>query len=80
MYVWKTMIMTGGQKQNKNTKKYNPNIKSNMWGREEREEWSEPRGWTRAPVDVWREGCSQDQDHEDDDDEVEEEDDGGGGG
>ena len=57
-----------------------PNIKSNMWGREEREEWSEPRGGTRAPVDVWREGCSHDQDHEDDDDEVEEEDDGGGGG
>ena len=67
-------------------------LSSNMWGREEREEWSKPRGWTCAPVDVWREGCSPDQDHDDDDDdddgdddddddvEVEEEDDGGGGG
>ena len=52
-----------------------------MWGREEREEWSKPRGGTRAPVDVWREGCSHDQDHDDDDDDEDEvEEDGGGGG
>ena len=43
-------------------------LTSNVWGREEREEWTEPGGGTRAPVDVWREGCSHDQDHEDDDD------------